>query len=200
VVTGQGIVIRKGGVLNVAAAGSGVITQLNVDVGEKIRANQVVARIAQPAMLEKLRGAQEMLTQAQRDKDRSHALLENEAKLTVESIRRKRANAQGEIAHLEEHAKLATQQVAEQDELLSHGIVTKQKTIEARQNVESIADQIANLQATVKELDAEEFSAPAKVEYNTRRPHSSLGYRPPAPAAGNPYPSPDRVSQPWAVM
>ena len=39
-----------------------------------------------------------------------------------------------------------------------------------------------------------------RVEYNTERPHSSLGYRPPAPAAGNPYPPPRIVSQPWAVM
>lgn len=37
-------------------------------------------------------------------------------------------------------------------------------------------------------------------EYNTERPHSSLGYRPPAPAAGNPYPPPRAVSQPWVVM
>ncbi len=39
-----------------------------------------------------------------------------------------------------------------------------------------------------------------RMEYNTERPHSSLGYRPPAPVAGNPYPPPSTVSQPWAVM
>jgi transposase InsO family protein len=39
-----------------------------------------------------------------------------------------------------------------------------------------------------------------RVEYNTVRPHSALGSRPPAPAAGNPYPPPRAVSQPWAVM
>ncbi len=39
-----------------------------------------------------------------------------------------------------------------------------------------------------------------RVEYNTARPHSALGYRPPAPAAGNPYPPPRTGSQPWAVM
>jgi putative transposase len=39
-----------------------------------------------------------------------------------------------------------------------------------------------------------------RVEYNTKRPHSALGYRPPAPAAGNPYPPPGTVSQPLAVM
>ena len=37
-------------------------------------------------------------------------------------------------------------------------------------------------------------------DYNRGRPHSALGYRPPAPAAGNPYPPLSTVLQPWAVM
>jgi transposase InsO family protein len=39
-----------------------------------------------------------------------------------------------------------------------------------------------------------------RVEYNTRRPHSALGYRPPVPAAYSPLVSPNPVSQPQAVM
>ena len=39
-----------------------------------------------------------------------------------------------------------------------------------------------------------------RVEYNTRRPHSALGYRPPAPAAYSPQVPPNSVSQPNAVM
>jgi putative transposase len=39
-----------------------------------------------------------------------------------------------------------------------------------------------------------------RVEYNTRRPHSALGYRPPVPAAHSPLVSPNPVSQPRAVM
>jgi transposase InsO family protein len=39
-----------------------------------------------------------------------------------------------------------------------------------------------------------------RVEYNTRRPHSALGYRPPAPAAYSPRFPPNSVSQPEAVM
>ena len=37
-------------------------------------------------------------------------------------------------------------------------------------------------------------------EYNTRRPHSALGYRPPAPGAYSPLLPPKPVSQPQAVM
>jgi hypothetical protein len=36
--------------------------------------------------------------------------------------------------------------------------------------------------------------------YNTRRPHSALGYRPTAPAAYSPLVPPNSVSQPEAVM
>jgi putative transposase len=39
-----------------------------------------------------------------------------------------------------------------------------------------------------------------RVEYNTRRPHSALGYRPPAPAAYNPLVSPNSVSKPMAML
>lgn len=39
-----------------------------------------------------------------------------------------------------------------------------------------------------------------RVQYNTRRPHSALGYRPPAPAAYSPLVPPNSVSQPEAVM
>ena len=38
-----------------------------------------------------------------------------------------------------------------------------------------------------------------RVEYNTRRPHSALGYRPPAPAACSPWGA-NPTSQPMAVI
>ena len=39
-----------------------------------------------------------------------------------------------------------------------------------------------------------------RVEYNTRRPHSALGYRPPVPAAYSPLIAAHPVSQPRAVI
>jgi hypothetical protein len=38
-----------------------------------------------------------------------------------------------------------------------------------------------------------------RVEYVTERPHSALGYRPPAPGAYSPWVRPNQVSQPMAV-
>jgi transposase InsO family protein len=39
-----------------------------------------------------------------------------------------------------------------------------------------------------------------RVQYNTRRPHSSLGYRPPAPEAYHPAISTHAIPQSLAVM
>ncbi len=39
-----------------------------------------------------------------------------------------------------------------------------------------------------------------RVEYNTKRPHSALGYRPPAPAACSPLVPPNPISQSGTVM
>jgi|SRR3984957_15765040 len=164
VVSGQGVIVRRGGVLNVVAAGAGVVARLKVDVGQKISAGQIVATVAQPAMLERLKGAQQKLSQARRESDRSHAVREEETKLGIATVQRQRTNGESELTHLKEQAELASEQVAGQNQLLSEGIVTKQKAIEARQNLVSIEDRIASQRAHLQELDAQEFSLRAKVQ------------------------------------
>ena len=163
IVSGQGVIIRKGGVLNVVSVGSGVIEQMYVEVGDKVKAHQLLAKVAQPITQEKLRDAREALDEAHREKERAHTMLLDQSKLAIEAIQRKRTNANGEIANLEQRILLAKEQVVAQDSLFADGIVTKQKTIEARQTVAGLEAQIADLQAQIKELDAEEYNAQAKL-------------------------------------
>jgi HlyD family secretion protein len=164
VVSGQGVIVRRGGVLNVVSAGSGVVAQLKVKVGDKISAGQIIAEVAQPAMLEKRKNAEQALTQARRERDRSHALRLEQAKMESAAIQRQRANAELEVQHLEQQAELAKENVAAQNQLFAAGIVIKQKAIEASQNLAVIQDKIANAQAHLQELQAEEFSIQAKVQ------------------------------------
>jgi len=164
VVSGQGVIVRRGGVLNVVAAGSGVVAQLKAKVGDRIRGGEIVAAIAQPAMLEKQKNAEQALAQARRERDRSHARRIEQERMEAATVQRQHANAEREIAHLEEQAELARQSVAAQEELLSAGIVVKQKAIEARQNLAGIQDRIAGLRAHLQELEAQDFSARAKVQ------------------------------------
>ena len=163
-VSGQGVIVRTGGVLNVVAAGSGVISKLKVNAGDKIKAGQIVATVEQPAIVEKHRGAEEMVAQARREKERTHSLRLQEAQLSLATVQRKRANAESEIKHLEEQADLAKEQVAAQEQLLAAGIIIKQKAIEARQQLTAIEDRIAGVRTQIQELDAEEFASRARME------------------------------------
>jgi HlyD family secretion protein len=163
-VSGQGVIVRTGGVLNVVAAGSGVVAKLRVNAGDKITAGQIIATVAQPSIAEKHRNALQMLAQAQREKERSHASREQEAKLATAAIVRKRANAEDEIKHLGDQVALAKEQVSAQEQLLAAGIVVKQKAIEARQSLTAIEDRIAGVHAQIQEFDTEEFASRAKVQ------------------------------------
>lgn len=164
VVSGQGVIVRRGGVLNIVAAGSGVVQQLKVKAGDRIGQGQIVAEIAQPAMLEKRKNAEQALSQARRDRDRSHALRLEQANMETAAIQRQRSNAELEAKHLEQQADLAKENVAAQNQLLAAGIIIKQKAIEASQNLATIQDRIASVQAHLQELQAQEFSIQAKVQ------------------------------------
>lgn len=164
VVSGQGVIVRRGGVLNVVAAGSGVVAQITAKPGDKISAGQIVASIAQPALQEKYKASKQAREQARRERDRSHAVRVDQTKIETASLQRQRANAEIEIKHLEEQAELARQNVSAQNQLVAAGIVVKQKAIEASQNLAAIEDHIAATRAHVQELAAQEFSLQAKAQ------------------------------------
>ena len=54
-VAGQGILLNSGGVLEIAAGAGGRITDVAVNVGDVVREGQVVARVAQPGVLNQIR-------------------------------------------------------------------------------------------------------------------------------------------------
>jgi HlyD family secretion protein len=162
-VSGQGVIVRTGGVLNVVAAGSGVISGLKVKPGDKIKAGQVVATVAQPTILEKRRGAEEMLQQARREKDRMHTLRVQEDQLSLATVKRKRANAESAVKHLQDQAALAKQDVSANEQLFAAGIVINQKVIEARQKQTALEDQISVVRAQIQDLDAEEFASRSRI-------------------------------------
>src|SRR5580658_2138266 len=67
-VTAQGVIIRRGGVVNVVASGAGLVVKLDVKTGDMVRANQVIGQIAQPALGERIKIAQAQLADAKDDR------------------------------------------------------------------------------------------------------------------------------------
>ena len=175
---GQGVIIRTGGVLNVVANGSGIITVLNVKVGDRIQPNQVIGQIAQPALMERIRSANEAISEAGRQRSVSGQIRIGSAALQVEALKRQRLNAEREIRVLRDEASLVAEQLPVEAELLAKGLITKQQTLATKQKIVEIDGRIAGYNAELKRYEAEQFAIenqPRQADVEMESRVSSLG-------------------------
>ena len=168
---GQGVIVRTGGVLNVVSAGSGVVTEMRVKVGDRIRRNQVIAQVAQPDLTERIRAVRENIGELQRQREVASQIRAESVKLQVESIARLRENAQRDSKALGDQSKLVAEQVPVEAELLEKGLITRQQTFAAKQKLVDLASQMAGLNAQLKQYDSQQYaieSSPVEADIEMR--------------------------------
>jgi HlyD family secretion protein len=161
-VTAQGVILRRGGVMNVVAAGSGLVVSVDVKPGDRVQANQVIARVAQPGLMERIRITQGALEDARRERERAVRLRRDSARLEVDALVRTRQNHEREIRELEAQAKIAAEQIPIDEQLLARGLITKQALLNTRQKLITLQGQTESLRAQIKQLDAQQFSAESR--------------------------------------
>lgn len=163
-VNGSGVIMRAGTVLNVVASGSGLVTNISVSLGDRVKADQVVAKVSDPEMLEKIRLAQSALDDAKAQRQRDLSSRQQGAKLQLDALARDRANAQREIQELGAQIKIAQEQISVDGQLLSKGLITRQQTLQDQQKLVAINGQIESLRAKIKQIDADQYTAQSNPE------------------------------------
>jgi len=157
-VIAQGVIIHRGGVVNIVAPGTGQVVRLAVNVGDSVHANQVIAEIAQPGQLERIKVTQGALDDAKRERERQMRVKTDGANLQLEALARQRANAEREIVELGEQVRIVNEQIPVDEELLSRGLITKQQSLATRQKKVELEGRIADRQAQIKQFDAQKFT------------------------------------------
>src|SRR6202043_2365768 len=109
----------------IVSSGSGLIVKLDVKTGDMVKSGQVLARIAQPGLSERIRIAQDALADAKRERERVLHVHNDSAKLQLDALARERSNAEREIETLRAQIKLVSEEIPVNDELLSRGLITK---------------------------------------------------------------------------
>ncbi len=176
---GSGVLVRAGGLLNVVTLRGGLVLSIDVKLGDTVRRNQVVARVAQPMLLDRIASTRLELDQAKGDREAAVRIASSGAALQGDAITVQRENARREIQELHLQADLAAQQIPVVDQLLAKGLVTTRQTIAARQTLVGIQQQIAARQGLIKQYDAQEFAARAEpqradVERREKVRHTAL--------------------------
>lgn len=158
-VSGSGVIVRAGTVLNVVASGAGLVTSINVNLGDQVKADQVVAKVSDPEMLEKIRLARLALEEARTERERDLSLRQQGAQLQVDALARDEANAQREIQELGEQAKIGQEQINVDNQLLAKGLITRQQTLQDQQKLVAINGQIEDLRAKIKRIESDQYTA-----------------------------------------
>ena len=166
-VSGQGVLIRSGGVRNVVPLGAGQVLDITVDVGELVKVGQVVGTVAQPALVEQIRIARSRLAETRAQRDEMLKVRQDRGRLQLEALKRERANIESEIAGLLEEAEAIREQIPVDEELLAKGLITKSQVSDTRARLENTQSTASARRARLAQLDATEFeTGTASIEAN----------------------------------
>lgn len=166
-VSGPGVLIRSGGVRNVVPLGAGQVLDLAVGVGDLVQVGQIVATVAQPALVEQIRIARSRLSETRAQRDEMLTVRQNRGRLQLEALRRERANTESEIEGLLEEARAIREQIPVDEELLSKGLITKSQVSDTRARLENTQATVSARRARLAQLDATEFeTGTASIEAN----------------------------------
>jgi HlyD family secretion protein len=125
-VAGQGILIKTGGVLDIESLSSGEVTTLYVRAGDIIERGQLVARVAQPKLMEDLNQKKSDLEQLKVEYDVAAQNCSREKRLKSENYTRLRSDYQQVIQQAGHRLQWLNEKLANRKELLDKGLVTKQ--------------------------------------------------------------------------
>lgn len=150
--SGDGMLLRRGGVTTVVAAGSGQLETLMVEVGDAVNKGQVVARLRQEGIerqIEDVLARKAALTEELELLERYAA---SQIRLSVANEEQKRSSLERSIVTLERRRELLEKNLTVQEELLVDGLVTQQTVLGAEQKLDQARDQLAEQRLQLESL------------------------------------------------
>jgi HlyD family secretion protein len=157
-VLGQGVIAHAAGVDTVVALAGGTVLDITVHVGDAVKAGQVVAHVAQPALTEKVKQAKLEIDEAQRTRQRLLASRGSGNAIKLQAMTKQIASYERDITDTTEQIRLAKEQLPVDEQLLAKGLITKQTAIANMQKVVTLESNIQKYGAQIAQVQADQFS------------------------------------------
>ena len=169
VVSGEGILIRKGGTFNIVAQGSGVVTEIaDLEPGKAIVQGELLARLAQPELEQQVaaqRAVVARLRAEEKDVTQGLATLAPAQSLAL----RQQQEAQQQLIRGREAQLASLRAVAQsQADLLRDGLITRQRQEDVRQQIISVDNEINAARNTLQKLTVERLQSTSQNEDKQR--------------------------------
>jgi HlyD family secretion protein len=162
--TGEGILLRQGGVSDLVAAGAGQVEEVQVRVGDVIEKGQVVAKIHQESLLRQINDSRAKETDLQAEYQSLQRSAEEQKRLRLRDLAQQRSNLERTIATLEKNVSLLEQRVAAEKKLLDDGLITHQTYLETEQSLNTSRDQLASSRLERSGLELKDLTAQQQLD------------------------------------
>lgn len=161
---GEGILIRRGGVSDLVATGSGQVEQVLVAVGDELRPGQVVATIRQDQLLRQIEDIESTIREVEAEYRELQRYAEEQRRLSEGNLAQERSNLERTIATLEKNLELLAERVAAQRELLADGLITQQTYLTTEQETNTTRDQLAAKRLELSGLELKRIEGQQQLE------------------------------------
>ncbi|MBF0120984.1 MAG: NHLP bacteriocin system secretion protein [Desulfobacterales bacterium] len=161
-VSGQGLLIKETGLVNILSPVSGQIVGISAHVGSFVEKGQIVARVAQPDILDKIYKSKMELQELLKQKDQITKFGNDETIKRTEYLDKERLNLTKSIDFLQQNIKWLKEQLKNQKQLLDQGLITKNTYLRTHQEINDNFNKINQTQNQLNQIAVEEVQLKSK--------------------------------------
>jgi HlyD family secretion protein len=155
-VSGTGILVASGGVLEVVPAAGGRITEVTVHVGDLVTRGQLVARMAQPEITARLDQARAALTDLLEHQQQMVGNVAKDIPLLARQLAQQRVATQRTIATAQHDKAASEEKIEAQRPLVKAGLLLRQTLLETMQRRDAALERIEAGQSELAQIAVKE--------------------------------------------
>ena len=155
-VSGVGILIKSGGVFDVAPLAGGRVLDVAVNVGDLVAEGQVVARVEQSELRDQLQELKATLANLREQHAQTIAHGSRDMPLQTTYLAKQRAALGQTIASAERSLAWYAEKIASQEKLVEEGLMTKQTLLTSRQQQDTERAKINDAQSQLAQIEVKE--------------------------------------------
>ena len=167
-VAGTGILIKSGGVFEVIPSAGGRVSDVAVAVGDEVSEGQVVARVAQPELTDRLQSAKAELENLRADHEQTAAFGSRDVALQSAYLAQQRASVEQSITAGEQSLKWLAERIANQEQLVREGLQAKATLLSTRQQYDQTREKVSDGRSQLTQIEAKQLALRNKRDEDVR--------------------------------
>ena len=157
-VSGTGMLVKSGGIFQVTPTAGGRVVDVAVGVGEEVAEGQVVARVAQPDLSDRVQAAKANLANLRDEHAKFVQFSTHDVALQQTYLDQQRASLEQSMAASKQSLTWLQERIASQEQLVEQGLLTRSTLLATRQQFDQAREKIADATGQLTQLEARRLS------------------------------------------